>query len=295
MNDKIYRYLETCLQNEIDNDLVLQDVSSLSGGCINAASKLVTNKGLFFAKWNANCPDDLFLREAESLIELRKAKTELVIPEVFLALEPKDNQPALLLTEFIEPASDRSKQDEKLGIGLAQLHQFEQKQFGFVHNNYCGATLQDNSFQEDWVTFYRDQRLSHLLKMIENKRSIDSHSLKIYNILLDKLPEIIGHQPKPALNHGDLWSGNYMYSQKGPALIDPASAYADRELDLALTTMFGGFSSRFWDAYQEYYPLSPDWKDRNNLYMLYHYLNHYYLFGGGYGMQALEIAKSYIS
>ncbi|UZR94441.1 fructosamine kinase family protein [Chondrinema litorale] len=294
MSNKNYSYLENCLQSEIDSGIVLQDVSSLSGGCINAASKLVTNKGVFFAKWNANCPDDLFLREAECLTELKKAGSILAIPEVYLALEPVDTFPALLITEFMSPASDRSSQDEALGIGLAQIHQFTQKQFGFAHDNYCGATLQDNTHQNNWIDFYRDQRLGNLLNQIKAKRPLDSHSLKIYDSLLDKLPEIIGHQPDAALNHGDLWSGNYMYSEKGPALIDPASAYADRELDLALTTMFGGFSSRFWAAYEETFPLPAEWRERNNLYMLYHYLNHYFLFGGGYGMQALEIAKSYL-
>ncbi len=116
---------------------------------------------------------------------------------------------------------------------------------------------------------------------------------KVYDQLLDKLPDRIGHLPKPSLNHGDLWSGNYLYSSNGPALIDPASYYADREFDLALMGMFGGFSPTVWDAYQETYPLPSAWKERHTLYQLYHYLNHYHLFGGHYGQQALQIAKKY--
>ncbi|MEM1137266.1 MAG: fructosamine kinase family protein [Bacteroidota bacterium] len=294
MNNKIHNYIAQCLQEQLGSRIELKEVVALSGGCINAASKLVTNQGVFFAKWNANCPNDLFLREAESLNELRKANTILVIPEVFLAKEIMDQYPALLITAFLEAPKDRNGQDEQLGRGLAQMHQFSHGYFGFNNNNYCGATLQENGFQKDWILFYRDQRLRHLLNLIKGKRKVDTQALNIYERLFERLPEIIGHEPTPALNHGDLWSGNYMYSQKGPALIDPASAYADRELDLALTTMFGGFSAKFWEAYQEVYPLSNEWKERNKLYMLYHYLNHYYLFGGGYGTQAMDIAKSYL-
>lgn len=123
---------------------------------------------------------------------------------------------------------------------------------------------------------------------------MDNLSLRTYEQLIDRLPNLIGHQPKPALNHGDLWSGNYMYAADGPALIDPASYYADREFDLAMMRMFGGFSSIVWSAYHEVYPLPKEWEERSDLYMLYHVLNHYYLFGGHYGQQALGIAKKYI-
>ena len=116
----------------------------------------------------------------------------------------------------------------------------------------------------------------------------------IYNRLLEKIPELIPADSKPALIHGDLWSGNYMISANGPALIDPASCYTDREMELGIVTMFGGFSQQFYDAYQEAYPLPSDWRERNRLYQLYHILNHYYLFGGSYRSQALQIAKSYI-
>jgi len=294
MDTQVYDYIEKCMQKEFGTSLQIQQVQALSGGCINAASLLNTTEGDYFVKWNKNVPDDLFLREADCLKALAAAKTDLIIPEVFLALAPQENYPGVLLTEYLPPAQDRSKQDEILGRGLAQLHQFTSGQFGFQSNTYCGATLQNNDHASDWVSFYSHNRLAYLLDLIERKRGIGKAEKKIYDQLLEKLPDVIGHQPQPALNHGDLWSGNYMYTQKGPALIDPASAFADRELDLALTTMFGGFSNSFWQAYQETYPLPSSWKERNPVYMLYHYLNHFYLFGGGYGMQALQIAKKYI-
>ncbi len=115
--------------------------------------------------------------------------------------------------------------------------------------------------------------------------------MKTYEKLLQKIPQLLPLASEPALIHGDLWSGNYMITEKGPALIDPASYYADREMEMGIMTMFGGFSSRFYDAYNQVYPLLSDWRERNQLYQLYHVLNHYYLFGGGYQNQAIRIAQ----
>jgi fructosamine-3-kinase len=117
---------------------------------------------------------------------------------------------------------------------------------------------------------------------------------KVFEKLLDRIENLLPTESVPVLIHGDLWSGNYMISEKGPALMDPAAYYAEREMEFAIMTMFGGFSQRFYDAYNEVNPLPADWLQRNSLYQLYHVLNHYYLFGGSYGTQALRIAKSYI-
>jgi fructosamine-3-kinase len=118
--------------------------------------------------------------------------------------------------------------------------------------------------------------------------------VNIYEKLLNKITQLIPEDSKPVLIHGDLWSGNYMITQNGPALIDPAAYFADAEMEFSIITMFGGFSERFYNAYNSVNPLSPDWEERNKLYQLYHVLNHYYLFGGGYRSQANNIAQHYI-
>ena len=117
--------------------------------------------------------------------------------------------------------------------------------------------------------------------------------MSTYERLVSKLSTYLSHNPQISLTHGDLWSGNYLHTDQGPALIDPACYYADRECDLALMKMFGGFSQSVWDSYNATYPLDSEWKDRIDIYQLYHYLNHYLLFGGHYGAQAIEIAKKY--
>jgi fructosamine-3-kinase len=123
---------------------------------------------------------------------------------------------------------------------------------------------------------------------------MESEDLKIYEQLVLKMPKLLSHQTVPSLIHGDLWSGNYMYTANGPALIDPACYYADREMELGMMKLFGGFSSAVWDAYQEEYALQDGWQQRIRLYQLYHVLNHQLLFGVSYRNQALEITKEYI-
>lgn len=265
----------------------------LGGGCINHASKIETSAGEFFLKWNANCRSDIFLREAESLEEMKKAvHNRIQIPEVYAAKEV-GSIPGFLVLEYL-PSSYGSANDEDLGRGLATLHKFSSKQYGFYHNNYCGATLQDNSWKKNWSDFFIENRLSFLLHLIEKERPLPTSEIDVYEKLIKRIPDFLPDNSTPVLIHGDLWSGNYMRTANGFALIDPAAYYADREMEFAIMTMFGGFSSRFYDAYNEENPLPADWKQRNLLYQLYHVLNHYYLFGGGYQSQALSIAKRYL-
>jgi len=288
-------HIEKKLSFKIGDSVIIQDFKALGGGCINHASRLLTSVGDFFIKWNSGGVSDLFVREAESLRELARADTELLIPQVYLAALPGDILPAYLVTEFLAPpVQGPDAMDEKLGRGIAQLHRYQHEKFGFYHDNYCGSTPQANPWQDDWVSFFSEHRIAALVSMIRERRGLEAQEEKVYDKLLQKLPSLINHQPPPSLNHGDLWSGNYMYSARGPALIDPASYYADREFDLGMMGMFGGFSQRVWDAYHEEYPLAAEWKERHDVYKLYHYLNHYYIFGGGYGQQALSIARSYL-
>lgn len=295
MQHQLQLHIEQALSEQLVKSVRVQDVKTLGGGCINHASQLKTTAGNFFLKWNSGGISDMFVREAESLQELAKAESELHIPRVYMAAPPQGQLHAFLVTEFLRPPEQsQSAIDEQLGRGLAQIHRYQSEKFGFYHDNYCGSTPQDNHWQSDWTTFFAEQRIGALVKMIRSKRGLDSREEDVYDRLLQKLPQLVDHQPAPSLNHGDLWSGNYMYSEQGPALIDPASYYADREFDLGMMGMFGGFSSRVWDAYHEEFPLESEWKDRHELYKLYHFLNHDYLFGGGYGQQALSIAQTYL-
>lgn len=267
---------------------------SVGGGCINHALKISCSVGDFFLKWNATAPPDMFLKEAEGLNEMRLAENPfLIIPKVIWSKEP-DEWPGLLLMEYLQPANNTSGFDERLGRGIAQLHHKTNSTFGFHHSNYCGTTIQDNTWTESWPEFYAQCRIWALVKQIKLIRGMSVEEQKIYEKLVERMPVLLAHQTVPSLIHGDLWSGNYMLTANGPALIDPACYYADCEMELGMMQLFGGFPSAVWKAYQEEFPLPEDWKERIRLYQLYHVLNHYLLFGGSYGRQALEIAKEYL-
>jgi protein-ribulosamine 3-kinase len=285
--------VEFSLSGKLGRKVKIESSDFLGGGCINNASRLETSAGTFFLKWNGSCSPDMFLREAEGLRELKKASAgHLVVPEVFAA-KRVDDTPGFLVLEYLKPARSRESQDELLGYGLAVIHQYKGECFGFYADNYCGLTPQNNAFKTSWPEFFRDNRLRYLLQLIRKNRPLQPNEMQVYERLLERIQELLPADSSPVLIHGDLWSGNFMNTVHGPALIDPASYYADREMEMGIMTMFGGFSPRFYMAYNEVNPLPADWQERNRLYQLYHVLNHYLLFGGGYRSQALQIAQFY--
>lgn len=216
----------------------------------------------------------------------------LVIPKVMWCKEA-DEFPGLLLMEYIPPSTNTSGFDERLGRGIAHLHRKTAATYGFHHSNYCGTTIQDNTWTDSWPEFFAQRRIWALVQQIRNSRGMTVEELKTYEKLVDRIPKLLSHPTVPSLIHGDLWSGNYMYTANGPALIDPACYYADREMELGMMKLFGGFSARVYQAYHEEYPLQKGWLERIPLYQLYHILNHHLLFGGSYSRQALEIAAYY--
>jgi len=294
--NKQHAVIQSCMEKlaELNGSSVrLLNSLPVGGGCINNALKIHTSMGDFFLKWNASAPGDLFLKEAEGLEEMRSFDNLFLhIPKVIWSREV-NKFPGLLLMEYLPPATITDGLDERLGRGIARLHRKTASAFGFHHSNYCGTTLQNNTWTNSWPEFYAQHRIGALVKQIIVVRGMTVSDQKIYEKFMDKMPDLLPHSTIPSLIHGDLWSGNYMYSSNGTALIDPACYYADREMELGMMKLFGGFSPVVWKAYQEEFPLPGDWKDRIPLYQLYHLLNHYLLFGGSYGAQSLEIARWY--
>lgn len=281
------------LSDQFGTTVQLIRYQPVGGGCINNAAKLTTSVGEFFLKWNAHAPADMFMKEAAGLKEMALAGSSLIIPKVIWSKEA-DEAPGLLLMEYLSGPASTAGFDEKLGQGIARMHRKTAANYGFHHDNYCGTTVQENTWTTNWAEFYAQNRIYSLVLKIKSQRGMSSEDQRIYERLVDRLPQLLAHETRPSLIHGDLWSGNFMYIANGPALIDPACYYADREMELGMMKLFGGFSARVWDAYQSEFPLPPEWKQRIPLYQLYHILNHYLLFGGSCGWQALDIAKSYL-
>lgn len=286
-------FLEAALRRALgEAGLRIEAAGALGGGCIHQTALLRTSAGEFFAKWNPRCPPELFLREAEGLEALRAADSEIVIPAVIAAAAPADKDPAFLILEYLSPATGREpEEDERLGRGLATIHRRRAERFGFPSPSYCGATPQDNRECDSWVEFYRDRRLMPLLDALDGAGRLSAADRSLYERLIERLPGLLPAQSAPSLIHGDLWSGNVLAAARGPALVDPACAYADREMEFGITTLFGGLSARALGAYEEAWPLPAGWRERNPLYQLYHLLNHALLFGGHYAEEARRLAR----
>ena len=287
--------LEAALRRALDDPSVrLLGIHPTSGGCIHNAARLSTTAGDFFAKWNDDCPPDLFQAEADGLRELAAADSGLAVPRVLDTGPPAAGAPGFIVMEHLLRADGAHGHDEALGRGLAAIHRRQAPSFGFGTDTYCGSTRQDNTRGNSWAEFFGERRLRHLLRLVETRRGMGLAEGGLYSRLIERLPSLLPDGATPSLIHGDLWSGNVMQSSCGPALFDPACAYADREMEFGITTLFGGFSPRFWRAYEEAWPLPGGWRERNPLYQLYHLLNHFLIFGGHYGSQALAVARRYV-
>lgn len=270
-------------------------VRKLDGGDINLAFE-VTLRGdqRIFLKTHPSPPKGLYPREAEGLAWLADAHA-LRVPEVLAISDGTDAAPPFLALEFVEPSNRARDFDERVGRGLAALHRAGPQDFGFEHDNFIGTLPQPNAKMQDWAQFYGEQRLAPLVARASAKGLFDSGARRDFDRLFDKLPTLVGDAEAPARLHGDLWGGNLHCDEKGyPVLIDPAVYGGHREVDLAMMRLFGGFSGRVFDAYEECFPLSPGASRRIALYQLYPLLVHANLFGRGYAKSCLDAVALYL-
>jgi len=287
INSKTQSKIEDFLGEEVQNS------SSVSGGCIADSRVIETVSGKqYFLKMHSGTPG-MFLKEANSLKEL--AKPECIrVPKVILSDEE------FLLIEYIREGSQNDRFFKNFGVAFAQMHRYSSTQFGFFEDNYIGSTPQYNVAHNnectDWAEFYFQKRILAQFKIAE-KNNYATHELrKGVHSLENKIVDILaGSEESPSLLHGDLWNGNFLCDTDGKAvLIDPAVYYGHREVDLAMTKMFGGFSHDFYTSYQQAFPLADGWEYREKIYLLYHYLNHLNLFGTSYYSTSLSYLSFYL-
>lgn len=269
----------------------LLHIQLVGGGCVACTEVISTVSGrTFFLK--TGCSALVLQAEANGLTELKKAGA-IRVPELLFV-----NDDALILEYIPEGAQDRTF-FERFGQQLAQLHQFRSDGFGFFENNYLGSNLQMNLPEgtelSDWDVFYFQKRLLPQFRLAEKNGFADEKFRRHFFTLEKRVTTILsGGEEPPGLLHGDLWSGNFLAASNGdPVLIDPAVYYGHREADLAMTKLFGGFPTSFYAAYQNCYPLPAGAEFRENIYFLYHVLNHLNLFGFGYYRQAIQLMASY--
>lgn len=270
----------------------LADQTATSGGCINQTYRICGDDGRqFFLKLNEANRLAGFTAEAAGLSEIAATRTVRVPQAVAHGVAGAHS---FLVLEHLDLCE---RGDETLlGEQLAALHRVRAPRFGFSQDNFIGSTPQPNAWTDDWLTFWREQRLGFQLALAAHNGF--GGRLQQYGAqLMDSLEEFfVGHRPAASLLHGDLWGGNHAFLADGtPVIFDPAPYYGDREADLAMTELFGGFGADFHAAYRAAYPLDEGYALRRDLYNLYHILNHANLFGGSYVRQAEQTAQRLLS
>ncbi len=270
---------------------------AVSGGSINSAYRIDAGEQRYFVKLNRAEYLTMFQAEADGLNELAKAEAIRVPAPVCTGSEAGL---CWLVTEYIEfgrsVAGTKRRFEQQFGQQIAQLHRCSSKQFGWFRDNTIGSTPQYNGYLDDWIVFYRERRLRVQLQLAASNGFTGPLQTKGERLLQNMALFFTTYVPQPSLLHGDLWAGNHAFDVDGNALIfDPAVYYGDREADIAMTELFGGFGAAFYAAYQQSWPLDDGYKVRKTLYNLYHILNHANLFGGGYAAQAEHMMDQLLS
>lgn len=288
MNPKFLAQLSAAIQDATHRAFTLRNSTPVSGGSINAAYALEGADGTrYFLKLNDAQHLPMFVAEVSGLQAIAATNTIRTPHPITHGIADKHSY---LVLEYLQL---NSHGDVKLlGEQLAALHRCSAQKFGFAQNNFIGTTPQSNVWTDDWITFWREQRLGFQLRLAA-ENGYDNQLQAAGEKLLDALPGFFAdYRPQPALLHGDLWSGNQAFlADATPTLFDPASYYGDRECDLAMTELFGGYPANFYAAYRAAYPVDAGYAQRKHLYNLYHILNHANLFGGGYAGQAEQMIR----
>lgn len=286
----VNKHIEELLRRVLSADVVVSNIIPVGGGSISNAYRLETSLGSYFLKTDGRADaSSMFRAEGEGL-NLLRLNSKFTIPE-FVGLVT-EGPTAMLLMELINSSGRSNTYWKDLGYWLADLHRTSNSRFGLESNNYIGSLPQYNDFEPTWYDFFINMRITPQVKMARDHGLISSSFNSEIGRALPKIVDLMPIEP-PALIHGDLWSGNLMVDDKGsPCLVDPAVYYGHREMDIAFSRLFGGFSSEFYESYNEAYPMEPGIESRIDLYNLYPLLVHLNLFGMSYyGQIASTISR----
>jgi fructosamine-3-kinase len=289
--DQVEESISDYYRSEFNEEIKIQSSHPISGGSINEAWRIDTNLGKLFLKYNySERYPYMFEKEAMGL-RLLKEESEFHIPEVKVAGDGAKF--AFIVLEYLESGKRRKDYWTELGRRLANMHQNSNVYFGLDHDNFMGSLPQYNIAHDEWVDFFICERLEKQVELAFNNDEITKTLMQKFEVLYSKLEEIFPPEA-PALLHGDLWNGNVMTAPDGSAtLIDPAVYYGHREIDIAMTKLFGGFDSDFYHSYNETFPLEEDWDERVDICNLYPLLIHLNLFGSSYLSGIKKVLKKF--
>jgi protein-ribulosamine 3-kinase len=268
-------------------DILSTPAQRVEGGCIHQCFCYDTKNGRVFVKVASKDLLDVLHAESVGLQDLHAANA-IRIPQV-LGVGAAEGQ-VLLVLEWMDLQRTTPSCDAILGEQLARQHRVLKPLYGYKRSNFIGSTAQSNLWSRDWLNFWRERRFEAQLNLLE-RQAVDADFMERATLLCALMESFFtAHSPVASLLHGDLWKGNYAADTSGaPVIFDPAVYYGDRECDIAMTRLFGGFRDEFYSAYQDIWPLDVGWQQRTELYNLYHVLNHYHLFGGAYLAQANDM------
>lgn len=289
---EVRRALNERLREENSCQGGIEGGSRVSGGSINRAARVrAAPHGNCFLKWNSEADPDMFEKEVRGLKLLRSADSGLRLPRPLLWGEAGGT--GYLLMEFVEEGAPGRSSAGAFGRSLAALHGVSRENFGLDHDNYIGKLPQSNTPHAEWTDFFREERLEPQVRRAVDAGLLPGEIRERFRTLYGRLDELIPPE-SPALIHGDLWGGNYLYDTNGDAVVyDPAVYYAHREIELAFTHLFGGFSRGFYHAYEEARPLEPGFRERREIYNLYPLLVHTNLFGASYARRVKAVMRRF--
>ena len=271
----------------------IQSLTPVAGGDISHAFRAMTRNGKsLFIKTHPHPPPQFFEAESLGLAMLQKTKS-LAVPAIHAVISEPELE--ALILEWVEPGPMHSHTSEEFGRGLAMLHRSQAPYFGLDTDNYIGTLKQPNSVSQNWTEFFDRYRIRPQMQLAQSNGLLPESVRLDLEALLQRLPELVDASEPPSPLHGDLWGGNRLIDASGNSwLIDPAFYFGNREVDLAMMKLFGGFNEVVFDAYAEAFPLPAGWRERTELYQLYPMLVHLNLFGASYLGSVANIVKRYL-
>lgn len=286
----IFSEIANQLSKHFNQSITIFKHAQIFGGDINQTFQLQTNIGSFFLKINESELKDMFEKEFQGLQLLHQTQT-IKAPQPVLSGKVEDK--IFLVTEFIHKGNPSENFWQTFAEQLAALHQHSSSKFGLSTNNYIGSLHQRNNLCNTWNEFYANQRILPLTQLAYSHNKLNKEDVALIEKLCKRLYNLFPEE-KSSLIHGDLWSGNFMSdTNNNPVIYDPAVYYGNREMDIAMSLLFGGFDNSFYNFYNEVFRLQPGWKERIKLCQLYPLLVHLNLFGGHYYYNVIDIVKSY--
>lgn len=298
LSEEFIHHIELAIQQTVGLYSKIEYAVPVSGGDINRCYQLKTKDRYFFLKVNdAEVLPNLFIHEKAGLQLLASAgkgndPNPVCVPKCYSV--GQFGRDEYLLMEWIVQGEQSDRAMQLLGKVMATVHQKQDKQFGLEYDNYFGSSLQSNKRHDSWSSFFIEERLEPQVKMAYDNGLLDQFDKQDFSMLYYKLDTIYPKE-KPSLVHGDFWGGNYLVDEhETPYLIDPAVYYGHREVDLAITKLFGGFTEVFYEAYRSHYPLEADWEKRVGLWNLYPLLFHLNTFGVSYRGRVRTCLNMYI-